>query len=113
MRPGEDNLKARSRMVVPKKRTKEALTPVQYGPAGVHVGRMKTIKKVKARFWRPGLTKEVHQYRNGCLMFAKCKSRPKPRAPLLPIPSGNSMQIIHINIVRPLPRSRRGNRVTS
>lgn len=78
--------------------------------AGAHLGRMKTLKKMTARFWRPGLTKEVHQHCDGCLTCAKCKSKPKPRAPLKPVPSGNPMQRIHIVIVGPLPRTRRGNR---
>ena len=101
---------ARSRMVLPRKLVKEALMEVHDGIAGAHLGRMKTLKKMKTRFWRPGLTKEVHRYCSSCLTCAKCKSRPNPKAPLHPIPSGNPMQRIHIDIVGPLPRSRRGNR---
>lgn len=71
---------------------------------------MKTLRKIKARFWRPGLTKAVHRYCSSCLTCAKCKSRPKPKAALHPIPSGNPMQRIHIDIVGPSPSSWRGNR---
>lgn len=66
--------------------------------------------KMKARFRRPGTTKEVHCYYDRCLTCAKCKPRAKPRAPLWSFTSGNPMQRIHIDIVAPLPRSRRGNR---
>ena len=83
---------------------------VHVGVAGANLGRMKILKKMKTRFWRPGLTKEVHRYCSSCLTCAKCKSRPKPKAPLHPISSGNPMQRLHIDIVGPLPRSRRGNR---
>ena len=65
--------------------------------------------KMKARFWRPGMTKEVHRYCNRCLTCAKCKPRAKPRAPLQSFTSGNRMQRIHIDIVGPLPWSQRGN----
>ena len=105
LRPAEGTSSAKSRMVLPQGLIKEALTEVHDGPAGGHLGRMKTLKKMKARFWRPGLTKAVHRYCNSCLTCAKCKSRPKPKAPLHPIPSGNPMQRIHIDIVGPLPRS--------
>ena len=56
------------------------------------------------------MTKEVHRYCDRCLTCAKCKPRAKPRAPLWSFTSGNPMQHIHIEIVAPLPRSRRGNR---
>ena len=69
-----------------------------------------TLMKMKARFWRPGMTKEVHRYCDRCLTCAKCKPREKPRAPMQSFTSGNPMQRIHIDIVGPLSRSRRGNR---
>ena len=100
----------KQRMVLPRSLVKKALNEVHDGPAGAHLGRMKTLKKISARFWRPGLTKEVHRYCDGCLPCAKFKSRPTPRAPLQSFPSGNPMQRIHIDIVGPLPRTRRGNR---
>ena len=101
---------AKSRMVLPQGLIKEALSEVHDDPAGAHLGRMKTLRKMKNRFWRPGLTKAVHRYCSSCLTCAKCKSRPKPKAPLHPIPTGNPMQRIHIDIVGPSPRSRSGKR---
>ena len=74
------------------------------GPTGSHLGRMKKLKKMTARFWRSGLTKQVQWHCDGCLTCAK--SRPKSRAPLQSAPLGNPMQIIHIDIVGPLPQSR-------
>ena len=110
LRSPEGTPSAKSRMVLPQKRVKESLVEVHNGLTGAHLGRIKTLKKMKTRFWRPGLTKEVHWYCSSCLICAKCKSRPKPKAPLHPIPSGNPMQRLHIDIVGPLPRSRMGNR---
>ena len=110
LRSPERGPSAKSRMVLPQKLVKESLMEIHDGLTGAHLGRMKTLKKMKTRFWRPGLTKEVHRYCSSCLTCAKCKPRPRPKAPLHPIPSGNPMQRIHIDIVGPLPRSRRGNR---
>ena len=56
------------------------------------------------------MTKEVHRYCDRCLTCAKCKPRAKSRVPLQSFTSSNPKQRIHIDIVGPLPRSRRGNR---
>ena len=110
LRSAEGTFPAKRRMVLPQGLIKEALSEVHDGPAGAHLGRMKTLRKMKNRLWRPGLTKTVHRYCSSCLTFAKCKSKPKPKAPLHPIPTGNPMQRIHIDIVGPLPRSKSGKR---
>lgn len=50
---------AKSRMVLPQKLVKESLMEVHDGLMGAHLRRMKTLKKLKTRFWRPDSTKEV------------------------------------------------------
>ena len=69
-------------MVLPKELFKEALVAVYDGLVGGHLGRMKSLKKMKARFWRPGRARGVHPYCSVCLTCVKYKSRPNPRAPL-------------------------------
>ena len=101
---------AKLRMVVPKQLVEQTLVEVHDGVAGAHLGGMKSLMKIKARFRRPKTTKEVHCYCDRCLTCANCKPRAKPRAPLWSFTSSNPMQRIHIDIVAPLPRSRRGNR---
>ena len=101
---------AKLRMVLPKQLVEKALVKVHDGVAGAYLGRMKTLMKIKARFWRPGMTKEVHRYCDRCLTCAKCKPRAKSRVPLQSFTSSSPMQRIHIDIVGPLPRSGRGNR---
>ena len=96
LQSAEGTSSAKRRMVLPQGLIEGALSEVHDGPAGAHLGRMKTLRKIKNKFWRPGLTKALQDM---------CKSRPKPKAPLLPIPTGNPMQRIHIDIVGPLPRS--------
>ena len=101
---------AKLRMVVLKHLVEQALVEVHDGVAGAHLGGMQSLMKIKARFQRPGTTKEVHCYCDRCLTCAKCKPRAKPRAPLWSFTSGNPTQHIHIDIVAPFPRSRRGSR---
>ena len=83
---------AKLRMVVPKQLVEQALVEVHDGVAGAHLGGMQSLMKIKARFQRPGTTKEVHCYCNRCLTSAKCKPRGKPRAQLWSFTSGNPMQ---------------------
>ena len=73
---------AKLRMVLQKQLVEKALVKVHDGVAGAYLGRMKTLMKIKARFWRPGMTKEVHRYCDRCLTCAKCKPRAKSRLPL-------------------------------
>ena len=82
LRSAEGTSPAKNGMVFPQGLIKEALSEVRDGLAGAHLGRMKTLRKMKNRFWRPVLTKAVHRYCSSCLTCAKCKSSPKPKAPL-------------------------------
>ena len=100
---------AQLRMVVLKHLVEQALVEVHDGVAGAHLGGMQSLMKIKTRFRRPDTTKEVHFYCDRCLTCANCKPKAKPRAPLWSFTTGNPMQRIHIDIVAPLPRSRRGN----
>ena len=67
---------AKRRMVLPRQLVEKVLFEVHDGVAGAHLGRMKTLMNMKARFWRPGMTKEVHRHCDRCLTCAKCKPRP-------------------------------------
>ena len=51
---------AKLRMVVPKQLVEKALVEVHGGIAGAHLGGTNSLMKIKARFRRPGTTKEVH-----------------------------------------------------
>ena len=83
---------AKLRMVVPKQLVEKALVEVHDGVGCAHIGGMKSLMKIKARFQRPGTTKEVHCYCNRYLTCAKCKPTGKPRAPLWSFTCGNPMQ---------------------
>lgn len=51
-------LSAKGRMILTHGFVKEAINQVHN--EGSHLGRMKTLRKIKARFLRPGLTKTVN-----------------------------------------------------
>ena len=51
---------AKLRMVVPKQLVEKALVKVHDGVAGAHLGGTNSLMEIKARFRRPGTTKEVY-----------------------------------------------------
>ena len=108
--PRENKKRFAARIVLPEPLIKPALKQVHDGLEGGHLGQYKTVRKMQARFWRPGLTTTCHDYCSACLTCGKCKSRGKtPKAPLQPIASGYPMQRVHIDVIGPLPKSKKGN----
>ena len=109
--PKERSKKLKPRIVRPEPLVKPALQRLHDGLEGSHLGQLKTLQKVQARFWRPGLAKAVKDHCTACLTCAQCKPpRKTPKAPLRPTPSSYPFQRLHIDIVGPLPRTKRGNR---
>lgn len=51
LRSAEGTSPAKRRMVLPQGLIKEALSEVHDGPAGANLGRLKTLRKIKNRFW--------------------------------------------------------------
>lgn len=94
-----------SRIVLSNKLVKE----MHDGVPGAHLGKDKTLSKVKTRFWRPGLSTTVRKYCQACLTCGKCKPRRKARAPLQPMTTGYPMQSVHMDVVGPLPKTKKGN----
>ena len=79
------------------------------GPTGDRLGADKTLNRMKDRFWNPGLSTVVREYRRNFVTCATCKSSKRPKGPLKPMDSGHPMQRVHVNIVGSLPRSKKGN----
>ena len=88
---------------------KPALEILHDGPGGNHMGAEKTLKKMKAHFWRPGMSTAVREYCHSCLTCAACKSSRKSKAPLQSMVTGHPMQRVHMDIVGPLPKSKKVN----
>ena len=97
-------------VVLPVSHVQSALKECHDAVAGGHLGREKTLQKLNTRLWCPNLSRSVKEYCDDCLPRAKGKPCRKPKAPLQPLPSGYPMQRLHIDIVGPLPRTKRKNR---
>ena len=98
------------RVVLPASLVQSALKECHDVMAGGHLGREKTLQKLKTCFWHLNLSRSVKEHCDDCLPCAKSKPLQKPKVPLQPIPSSCPMQRLHIDIVGPLPRTKRGNR---
>lgn len=75
-----------------------------------HLGYIKTLEKVKERFYWPGYENDVQEWLLGC---DKCQRRnpptPSPRAPLGTITATFPFEKVSWDIMGPLPRSSKGN----
>ena len=77
-----------------------------------HLGIKKTYQKVWNYFYWTGMRKDIKKYVNSCYecQMAGKPNKPIPKAPLINIPMvGDPFEDIVIDIVGPLPRSKRGN----
>ena len=110
LKPKNEQKHYKPRVILPAFLVLPALKRLHDGIECSHLGRFKTLRKVQARFWRPGLASDVKDYFPACLRCTECKPpRKTPKAPLHPIPSTYPMQREHIDIIGPLPRNKRGN----
>ena len=75
------------------------------------MGRDKTARRIQQRFYWPTLYKDVADYCQKCPECQKTDARGRRRVPLVPLPIiQEPFERIAMDIVGPLPRSRKGNR---
>ena len=77
-----------------------------------HLGVNKTFKKVSNYFYWPSMRREVKKYVNSCheCQMTGKPNKPVPKAPLINIPIvSEPFSEIVIDMVGPLPKSKRGN----
>ena len=77
-----------------------------------HLGVNKTLQKIKKSFFWPFMKRDVKRYVNSCheCQIAGKPNKPVPKAPLINIPSvGKPFEEVVIDMVGPLPKSKRGN----
>ena len=100
-----------SQLVIPQSLKFEVLSNIHDHVSGAHFGIHKTFQKVKQRYWWKGMFKDVEHWCKSC---QDCSMRKSPRnskkAPLLPIPVENAFDRLAVDILGPLPASRKGNR---
>ena len=76
-----------------------------------HLGIKKTTDRVIQRYFWPGVFKDVTQYCRTYEVCQRAQTRKPVRAPLIPMPLVKiPFQRIAMDLIGPLPRSKRGNR---
>lgn len=100
------------RLLVPKVLRKEVLKHCHDSLFGGHLGMAKTLSKVKPRFAWYQLSLDVKEHIRGCKICAQTQKQGKPfRAGLGEYRVGNPLDRIGIDILGPLPRTKKGNSV--
>lgn len=97
-------------IVLPKKYRDRVMRLAHDVPFAGHLGREKTVQRILRRFYWPTLFQDVRRY---CQTCGECQLHggQRTRAPLIPLPViGEPFRRIAMDIVGPLPKTRRGNR---
>ena len=97
--------------MVPKKFRQDILRDLHEGVTGGHLGEVKTLSKLKERFYWPGHYNDVRDWCQTCKACAKRKSPvPGRQAPMQTITAGYPTQVMAVDLLGPLPESKNGNR---
>ena len=98
-------------LVLPAKLVKGVLEGLHNTLIDGHMGELKILEKVRARFYWPGQRKEVEKWCRDCVV---CNSRKSPshkaRAPMEICQTQRPMQRVAMDILGPLPETPRGNK---
>ena len=98
-------------LVVPKGLREKVLTLGHDIPWAGHLGNVKTLERIAARFHWPGLYSEVQRYCKSCPTCQLTSSHKVRRSPLHPLPIiGVPFHRIAMDIVGPLERTPSGHR---
>ena len=98
-------------LVVPARLRPPILRLAHNIPMAGHLGKKKTADRILARFYWPGVYREVEEHRQTCSPCQKSSTRRVKKAPLVPLPIMNEpFRRIAMDIVGPLPRSNSGKR---
>ena len=109
--PGQGTDAAVEQLVLPQQCRKTVLKLGHSIPLAGHMGRSKTARRILQRFYWPTLFRDVKTYCQNCEDCQKCYNKKPPRAPLIPLPIVEEpFQRVAMDLVGPLPKSRRGNR---
>ncbi len=80
-------------------------------PWAGHLGKGKTIARIRKYFYWPGMNAEVTQYCKSCPECQKVSTQGPCRVPLQPLPIiGTPFERLGMDVVGPVERSRSGNR---
>ena len=109
--PGQGTDAAIEQLVLPQQCRGTVLKLGHSIPLAGHMGRSKTARRLLQRFYWPTLFRDVKTYCQKCEDCQKCYNKRPPRVPLVPLPiMEEPFQRMAMDIVGPLPKSRKGNR---
>ena len=98
------------RIVVPTKLRTEVCQQMHDSKTAGHLGQARTVEKIKTRFYWYKMSQDIKSYCNTCFACASRKSvNKKRRAPLQQYVVGVPMERVALDILGPLPRTRKGN----
>ena len=80
-------------------------------PLAGHLGKAKTVNRILQRFYWPTIYRDIAKFCRSCESCQLAAGRKPARAPLIPLPIiTQPFSRMAMDIVGPLPRTRRGNR---
>ena len=106
----EDGSNVQFCAIVPHGAKQEILELAHSSPVGGHFGISKTIDKLKQRFHWTQLARDVKEWCMRCPTCNRHKTHKTNRAPMLPIYTGEPFERVAMDIIGPLPRTKRENR---
>ncbi len=96
--------------VLPRSLRKQALDMLHSSKTAGHLGREKTLPKVRDRYYWVGMSADVRSYLRQCVACAQKKGTPKKhRAPLQQYQVGGPLERIAIDVLGPLTETHKGN----
>ena len=100
-----------TQLLVPKCRREQVFQAAHYNPMAGHLGKEKTLDRIMARFYWPGIWGDVRRWCAACPECQLVNAPAIPKAPLRPIPLVEvPFERIGMDLVGPLDRSARGYR---
>ena len=97
-------------LVLPKLLRKKVLDSLHSSKTAGHLGREKTLPKVRERFYWVGMSMDVRAYVKQCADCARKKNPPrKHRAPLQQLSVGAPLERVAIDVLGPLTETHQGN----
>ena len=98
-------------LALPRKCRKAVLEFAHEIPLAGHLGRDKTRQRILQRFYWPTIFQDVDNFCRSCVVCQKTSHQKVKQAPLIPLPIiSEPFSRIAMDIVGPLPKSRKGNR---
>ncbi len=109
-RKKSDDVRAVEQLVLPTQCRPLVLRLAHDIPTAGHLGINKTQKQILQRYYWPGVFKDVTNYCRSCEIRQRSQGRRPAKVPMMPMPLiQKSFSQIAMDIVGPLPKTKRGN----